>query len=266
LKALIDTAHMRGIMVFLDVVYSHFGPEGNMLARIAPAFFSAVQTSCGAAIDYRVAEVHAFAIDNTLHWLEHYRFDGFRIDAVHALSAPGEPHFLAELAVAVDAFATASGRHIHLVLEDDDNTARFLAPAGGYRAQWNDDYHTAWHVLLTAENTGYYRDFQDVPAHIARAISEGFAYQSESHSFADVGAVSRAATCPASISPTSCRAMTRSATGLWASGWLLWRSGSRWKPRFSCSMLQPGPPLMFMGDEWSARANPSISSAIFLAR
>ena len=130
LKALIDAAHARGLMVFLDVVYNHFGPEGNYLHRIAPRFFSDEHhTPWGAAIDYRVPEVRAFAIENALHWLRDYRFDGLRLDAVHAIVEPGEPHILTELATAVNAFAAQSGRHIHLVLENDDNAARFLRHA-----------------------------------------------------------------------------------------------------------------------------------------
>ncbi len=180
LKALIDAAHVRGIMVFLDVVYNHFGPEGNYLHRIAPAFFSDQHhTPWGSAIDYRVNEVREFAISNALHWLRDYRFDGLRLDAVHAIVEPGEPNILNELAAAVDDFARQSGRHIHLALENDDNAARFLAPSGGYRAQWNDDYHHAWHVQLTGESTGYYRDYTDFSRHIARTLAEGFAYQGQ---------------------------------------------------------------------------------------
>ena len=90
LKALIDEAHLRGLMVFLDVVYNHFGPEGNYLGRYAPDFFTDAQTPWGSAIDYRVPEVRAFAIENALHWLREYRFDGLRLDAVHAIAELGE--------------------------------------------------------------------------------------------------------------------------------------------------------------------------------
>ena len=85
LKALIDAAHLRGLMVFLDVVYNHFGPEGNYLGRYAPPFFTEAQTPWGSAIDYRVPQVRAFAIENALYWLREYRFDGLRLDAVHAI-------------------------------------------------------------------------------------------------------------------------------------------------------------------------------------
>jgi maltooligosyltrehalose trehalohydrolase len=185
LKALIDEAHLRGLMVFLDVVYNHFGPEGNYLSRYAPGFFTEAQTPWGSAIDYRVPEVRAFAIENALSWLREYRFDGLRLDAVHAIAEPGEVSILRDLSVAAGSLATETGRHLHLVLENDDNRASALdadegPPRGKYRAQWNDDYHHAWHVLLTGESQGYYSDYQRSPLHdIARAMGSGFVYQGE---------------------------------------------------------------------------------------
>ena len=94
LKALIDAAHTRGLMVFLDVVYNHFGPEGNYLARYAPSFFTEAHTPWGNAIDYRVPEVRSFAIENAVYWLENFRLDGLRLDAVHAIVEPGCPSIL----------------------------------------------------------------------------------------------------------------------------------------------------------------------------
>jgi maltooligosyltrehalose trehalohydrolase len=185
LKALIDAAHLRGLMVFLDVVYNHFGPEGNYLGRYAPSFFTEAQTPWGSAIDYRVREVRDFAIGNALYWLGEYRFDGLRLDAVHAIAEPGEVSMLHELSRAVGDLAQNTGRHIHLVLENDDNAASLLdadadPPQGKYRAQWNDDYHHAWHVLLTGESHGYYHDYGKSPLrHIARSLQSGFVYQGE---------------------------------------------------------------------------------------
>jgi len=185
LKTLIDEAHLRGLMVFLDVVYNHFGPEGNFLGRYAPGFFTEAQTPWGNAIDYRVREVRDFAIENALYWLRDYRFDGLRLDAVHFIAEPSEASMLRELSIAAGELAAATGRHIHLVLENDDNRTRVLDPEqdppnGKYRAQWNDDYHHAWHVLLTGETQGYYRDYQTSPRRdLARALGSGFVYQGE---------------------------------------------------------------------------------------
>ena len=185
LKALIDAAHERGLMVFLDVVYNHFGPDGNYLGMYAPVFFSDDQTPWGVAINYMLPEVRAYAVDNAVAWLRDYRFDGLRLDAVHAIASHGEIPMLHELSHAVGKLAAETGRLIHLVLENDDNQASLLDPAqeplaGQYRAQWNDDYHHAWHVLLSTEDKGYYSDYAPNPEqHIARALASGFAYQGE---------------------------------------------------------------------------------------
>lgn len=220
LKALIDEAHLRGLMVFLDVVYNHFGPEGNYLGRYAPRFFTEAHTPWGSAIDYRVPQVRAFAVENALHWLENYRFDGLRLDAVNHIAAePGEIPMLHDLSIAAGRLAAQTGRHIHLVLENGDNRASLLdavrdPPRGKYRAQWNDDYHHTWHVLLTGETQGYYGDYRDAPARdMARALASGFVYQGEVSEFwAACREASRAASFRPSPSSLSWRITTRSAT------------------------------------------------------
>lgn len=189
LKTLIDEAHLRGMMVFLDVVYNHFGPEGNYLGRYAPAFFTDAHTPWGSAIDYRVPQVRAFAVENALSWLSDYRFDGLRLDAAnHIMAVPGEQSMLQDLSVATGELARATGRHIHLVLENGDNRASLLdaaqePPNGKYRAQWNDDYHHVWHVMLTGELAGYYADYQTPRLDLARALASGFVYQGEVSEF-----------------------------------------------------------------------------------
>ena len=189
LKTLIDEAHLRGLMVFLDVVYNHFGPEGNYLGRYAPTFFTDAQTPWGSVIDYRLPQVRAFAIENALNWLDEYRFDGLRFDAVNNIFEPGDVPLLHDLSLAVGNLAAETGRHIHLVLENGDNIASLLDPTqepprGKYRGQWNDDYHHAWHVILTGEAQGYYGDYQRSPRRdLARALGSGFVYQGEAAAF-----------------------------------------------------------------------------------
>ena len=175
LRALVDAAHERRLMVFLDVVYNHFGPDGNYLGLYAPSFFRGdIETPWGAAIDFRRPPVRRFFIENALYWLREYRFDGLRFDAVHAIADPG---WLDEMAAEIRA-AIGKDRHVHLVLEHGDNDAGHLRR--DFDAQWNDDAHHALHVLLTGEGDGYYSDFADAPAQrLARCLSEGFAYQGE---------------------------------------------------------------------------------------
>jgi maltooligosyltrehalose trehalohydrolase len=171
LRFLIDEAHARGLMVFLDVVYNHFGPDGNYLPLYAPQFFrNDLKTPWGDAIDFRQEPVRRFFIDNALYWLEEFRFDGLRFDAVHAIRD----------AAFLEAMAREIGERMpgrHLVLENEDNDARLLET---YRAQWNDDFHNTLHVMLTGEHEGYYADFTERPAKkLARLLRDGFAYQGE---------------------------------------------------------------------------------------
>ena len=260
LKMLIDETHRRGLMMFLDVVYNHFGPEGNYLGRYAPAFFREAQTPWGSAIDYDRSEVRAFAVDNALHWVEDYRFDGLRLDAVHALAEPGGLLLLDELSRAVGAFARASGRLIHLVLENDDNRAGLLdpltaIPAGKYRAQWNDDYHHAWHTLLTGEDHGYYVDYAREPAQaIATSLRSGFVYQGEPSRHRR----GRLRGEPSNRLPPTAFVnflQNHDQIGNRALGDRLEWSTDRaaYEAALAITLLAPMPPMMFMGEEFGAR-------------
>jgi maltooligosyltrehalose trehalohydrolase len=175
LRALIDAAHGHGLMVFLDVVYNHFGPDGNYLPTLAPEMFrSDASTPWGPAIDFRLPEVRRYFTENALYWLIDYRFDGLRFDAVHAIT---ESDWLDEMAAEVRS-TIGSERHVHLVLENDSNDACHLVR--GFDAQWNDDGHHVMHVLLTGEHEGYYGDYVEAPAaRLARCLKEGFVYQGE---------------------------------------------------------------------------------------
>ncbi|MBO9353827.1 malto-oligosyltrehalose trehalohydrolase [Bordetella petrii] len=175
LKKLIDTAHGLGLSVMLDVVYNHFGPDGNYLSAYAPEFFrDDIQTPWGPAIDFRRPEVCRYFEENALYWLTEYRFDGLRLDAVHAIA---NPEWLPRLARYVRGHIPAA-RHVHLVVENDDNRASLLR--NGYDAQWNDDGHHVLHHLLTGETQGYYADYAREPAAmLARCLAEGFVYQGQ---------------------------------------------------------------------------------------
>ncbi len=188
LKHLIDEAHARGLMILLDVVYNHFGPEGNYLHLYASQFFNPRhQTPWGAAINFDAEGsrvVRDLFIHNALYWLEEFHFDGLRLDAVHAIADDSPMHIVTELAARV---RTAFGdkRLVHLVLENDRNQARWLGRDGeGHAklatAQWNDDVHHAMHVLATGEHDGYYADYAERPlAHFGRALAQGFAFQGD---------------------------------------------------------------------------------------
>ena len=261
LKALIDEAHLRGLMVFLDVVYNHFGPEGNYLGGYAPGFFTEAQTPWGSAIDYRVPQVRAFAIENALYWLREFRFDGLRLDAVHSIAELGEISMLHDLSVAAGNLAAESGRHIHLVLENDDNRVSLLdpvqePPCGKYRAQWNDDYHHAWHVALTGETQGYYRDYQRSPLRdVARALGSGFVYQGEAS--AHRGGQSRGEPS-GTLAPTAFVNFLQNHDQI-GNRALGDRLASQVSPEaieaaLAITLLAPSIPMLFMGEEWGSKA------------
>ncbi len=183
LKALIDAAHARGLMVLLDVVYNHFGPEGAYLHAIAPGTFTdRHKTPWGAAIDFdgpHSGPVREYFIHNALYWLEEFHLDGLRLDAVHAILDDGPIHLLDELSSR--ARDENPNRPIHLLLENEENAAsrhRRGSP-GWYTAQWNDDVHHVLHTAASGESQAYYADYLNDTEKLGRALAEGFAFQGE---------------------------------------------------------------------------------------
>jgi maltooligosyltrehalose trehalohydrolase len=184
LKALIDAAHARNIMVFLDVVYNHFGPDGNYLPAYSPIFTEHHKTPWGAAVNFDSVGselVREFVIQNAIYWISEFHFDGLRLDAVHAIKDDSETHILDELASRVR--NAGHGRQVHLILENEENEAAPLERVNGkplyYTAQWNDDIHHALHAAATGETSGYYADYAGHTDKLGRALAEGFAFQGE---------------------------------------------------------------------------------------
>jgi maltooligosyltrehalose trehalohydrolase len=182
LKRLVDACHARNLAVLLDVVYNHFGPDGNYLERFGPYFTQAYATPWGPAInlDHKHSqEVRRFFLDNAAHWLRDYHFDGLRLDAIHAYYDRSGVTFLENLSTEIDSLKASLGRHLVLIAESDLNDPRVVTcrAAGGFGidAQWSDDFHHALHSVLTRETTGYYEDFGSM-RHLATALREGYVY------------------------------------------------------------------------------------------
>jgi len=261
LKSLIDAAHRRGIAVMLDVVYNHFGPEGNYLHLYAREFFSTThQTPWGAAINFDgpgSAAVRDFFRHNTLYWLEEYHFDGLRFDAVHAFFDDGPQHILTEIAAAARC-GPGRDRPIYLVLENHSNEAHYLVPtaSGGYfDAQWSDDFHQCMHVCLTGETDGYYEDYAARPrAMLARTLAEGFAFQGEPSGHA--GGKLRGEPS-GHLAPTALVSFLQNhdQIGNRAFGERLGQLVESEAPLIAATailLLAPQPPMLFMGEEWAA--------------
>jgi maltooligosyltrehalose trehalohydrolase len=249
LRALVDAAHHHRLMIFLDVVYNHFGPDGNYLPLCAPEMFrSDVATPWGFAIDFRRKEVRRFFTDNVLYWLSEYRFDGLRFDAVHAIT---EGDWLGEMAAAVRR-TLEPGRHVHLVLENDDNAAAYLS--GDFDAQWNDDGHHVLHALLTGETGGYYGDYSDRPAkHLARCLAEGFVYQGEPSAYRDA---KPRGSSSAELPPTAFILFLQNHDQIgnraWGERLTTLAPAAALEAAIALELLCPQIPLIFMGEEEAA--------------
>ncbi len=262
LKAFIDAAHDLGLMVLLDVVYNHFGPEGNYLHAYCPQFFNPKhETPWGAAINFDgegSRTVRDFYVHNALYWIEEYHFDGLRLDAIHAIRDDSPRHIVREIAAALRE-GPGRERPIHLILENDANEAHYLerdatmAPACA-SAQWNDDLHHAAHVLATGERDGYYADYADAPlARFGRALAEGFVFQGEPSPFR--GGTPRGE--PSShLPPTAFVSFlqTHDQVGNRAFGERLHAIADAGVERtaLACLLLSPHIPMLFMGEEFAA--------------
>ncbi len=253
LKALIDEAHRLGIIVILDVVYNHFGPEGNYLGSYAANFFrNDLSTPWGPAINFRERPVRDFVIQNALYWLSEFRFDGLRLDAVHAIKDDSETHLLDELSSTVHEIFDGE-RLIHLILENEENDAARLE--SGFTAQWNDDFHHAVHVVLTGEHEAYYAEYAANPMEaLGRSLAEGFFFQGQAMAYRDGRG---RGTASAHLPPTRFvnflqnhdqignRAMGDRLTSL--------ADSDAVRCAIGILLLSPQIPMLFMGEEWATQ-------------
>ncbi len=260
LKALVDAAHERGLMVILDVVYNHFGPEGNYLPACGPIFTESHHTPWGAAVNFDADgsdAVRELIISNAVYWLDEFRFDGLRLDAVHTIKDDSTKHILEEIAERVR--QSFEGREIHLILENDANEASLLArdPEGRplhYTAQWNDDIHHLLHTATAQELQDFYADYSGDTGKLGRALAEGFAFQGEwtTHNPRSRGEPS------AFLPPTAFLSFVQNhdQVGNRPFGERFTALAPREAARAAVAtcLLSPQIPLLFMGEEWGAES------------
>ncbi|MDK8768436.1 malto-oligosyltrehalose trehalohydrolase [Corynebacterium freneyi] len=179
LQKLVDACHERGLAVILDVVFNHFGPDGNYVGFFGP-YTSGGETGWGEVVNLTGPdsdEVRAYILDAVRMWLVDYRIDGLRLDAVHALHDEGAFHILEQMQVFADTVAAQTGVPRSLIAESDQNDPKLVRPraAGGYglAAQWDDDVHHALHTVVSGEDHAYYSDFGTVET-LAQTLREAF--------------------------------------------------------------------------------------------
>lgn len=255
LAALVDAAHDLGLGVILDVVYNHFGPDGNYLPGHNREFFDpALKTPWGDAVNLDGPggeHTRAFLIDNALHWLRDYRFDGLRLDATHALRDGPDRPFTAQLRRAVD--AALPDRTILLYAEDERHPARFcraLETGGsGLDGVWADDWHHHVRRRVAGDREGYFARYDGTMENIAATLRDGW-----QHEEPDPGAPEGCP--PANYDKFVICLQNHDQIGNRALGERLHHqiAPELWRALSAMLLLAPETPLLFMGQEWAASA------------
>ncbi len=181
-RRLVNAAHERGIAVAVDVVYNHFGPEGNYLTQFGPYFTDNYRTPWGSAVNFDDAwsdGVRNFFLQNVRLWLEDYRVDALRLDAVHAIKEISAIPFVQQIKEVAADIERRTGRRKLVIAELDLNDPRYIHPPsrGGYGldGQWVDEFHHALRALLTGDRSSYYEDFGEI-GHLERAFRNTYVY------------------------------------------------------------------------------------------
>jgi 1,4-alpha-glucan branching enzyme/maltooligosyltrehalose trehalohydrolase len=258
LMALVDAAHERGICVFLDVVYNHFGPDGNYIPLYAPLFSQRHKTTWGNGLNYDGTDsgmVRKFIVENALYWIREYNVDGLRLDAVHAIIDDSQEHLLVEIARRVREAVT--DRHVHLIVENENNDSALLKRDHDghvlhYTAQWNDDLHHVLHVAATHETFGYYGDYPAGQNGLGRALAEGFVFQGEIMPYRGEARGKPTADLPPIAFVSFIQNHDQIGNRAFGDRMITYTDPQALKAITAIYLLLPQIPMLFMGEEWGA--------------
>ncbi|API56142.1 malto-oligosyltrehalose trehalohydrolase (plasmid) [Rhizobium leguminosarum] len=257
--ALVDAAHQRGISVFLDVVYNHFGPDGNYIPSYAPLFTDHHKTPWGNGINYDgdgSEMIREFIIENAIYWITEFRLDGFRFDAVHAIKDDSAEHLLRALARRVR--AAAGDRHVHLIVENEENDSDLLTRDENgevklFTAQWNDDVHHVLHITATGETFGYYADYAGDAGKLGRALAEGFVFQGEHMPYRGASRGRPSGHLPPTAFISFIQNHDQIGNRALGDRVLASSPADAVKAVAAIYLLAPEIPMLFMGEEWGAK-------------
>ncbi len=254
----VDRAHALGIAVILDVVYNHFGPDGNYLKSFSAAYFTdRYDNEWGEAINFDGPDsgpTREFFVANAGYWIDEYHLDGLRLDATQQIFDGSDDHIIA--AVVRQVRSAGRGRTTFVVGENEGQHARLIRPAerGGYGldALWNDDFHHSAMVALTGHHEAYYSDYRGRPREFVAAAKHGFLYQGQRYQWQRKGRGTPALDLPAECFVVFLQnhdQIANSATGerchaLTSPGCL--------RAMTAYLLLMPGIPMLFQGQEFAA--------------
>ncbi|HET7463620.1 MAG TPA: DUF3459 domain-containing protein, partial [Longimicrobium sp.] len=257
-KRFIQQAHRLGLMVFLDVVYNHFGPDGCYLREFSPFYFtSRYANEWGEALNFdgeQSGPVRELVVANAGYWVGEFHLDGLRLDATQQVFDAGPVHVLAEVTQRVrDA---APGRHTLVIAENEPQEVKLVRPRdqGGYGmdALWNDDYHHTARVALSGRSEAYFTDYRGTPQELLSAVKWGYLYQGQRYAWQK----KRRGTPALGVPPAAFVLCIQNHDQLANSGF-----GARchqlggpgdWRALTALTLLAPGTPMLFMGQEFAA--------------
>lgn len=253
-RKFIDEAHALNIGVILDVVYNHFGPEGNFIKKFSDEYFKKEKTEWGDAINFEGEDVRQFFLTNARYWIQEYHFDGLRIDATQAIITNSSPHILQEISETVH-FAEKH-RNTIVIAEDEAQQSIIITPRekGGYGldAVWNDDFHHSAIMCLTGKREAYYTDYLGYSSELLSCLKYGFLYQGQNYTWQKKN---RGTPC-LGLSPNSFVIFIQNHDQIGNSGQghrihQLTDSGSL--RAMTCLLLMsPGTPMLFQGQEFAS--------------
>ncbi len=255
-RGFVDEAHRLGLGVILDVVYNHFGPDGNYLRQFTGAYFTdKYETDWGEPIHFEGPRaVREFFVENAAHWVDEYHFDGLRLDATQSIFDHWEDHVIAAVRRAVD--AASGGRAAFVVAENEPQQARLVRPQArggcGLDALWNDDFHHAARVALTGRNEAYYSDYRGSAQEMISALRWGYLMQGQRSRWQDQARGRPALDVPAHAFISFLQNHDQVANSLRGERITEQTSPGRLRALTAAMLLGPPTPMLFQGQEFAA--------------
>jgi maltooligosyltrehalose trehalohydrolase len=256
LRALIDAAHRLELGVILDVVYNHFGPDGNYLGQFSPHYISLKPTEWGNALNFdgeNSAPVREFILTNARYWIDEFHFDGLRLDATQQIFDSSTPHILTEVGGAVR--SAARGRDTIIVAENEPQHASLVRPVSkqgcALDALWNDDFHHSAWVAATGRSEAYYSGYRGNAQEFISAAKYGYLYQGEWYAWQHHRRGEPGLDLPPSAFVTFIQNHDQVANS--AAGLRIHQetSGGRHRALTALMLLLPQTPMLFQGQEFA---------------
>ena len=279
LKRFVDAAHERGLGVILDVVYNHFGPDGNYLLTYSDAYVTDRHNEWGQAVNFDgpgSRGVRDFVVQNACYWVEEYRLDGLRLDAVHAIVDESPLHILAELSR--QARAAAGNRSIMLIAECESQLIQAIRPIdqGGWGLDgiWSDDFHHICRAALTGRSEAYCSDYRGTAQELLSAVKQGFVYQGQRYEWQRKPRGTVVRDEPAHGFVFFLQNHDQVANHLHGERMHALTSPARYRALAALMLLAPETPLLFMGQEFGSTSpflffadhNPQLAAAVYEGR